>query len=114
MLHRHPFLSLLTLLYLGFVGLVTLTPGQEQPDYAGLAGRVLARLVLERGPPCLARMTSSVRASTSSAVAPASVQPRRRAVFTSSCWSSREPCGFAFLRLYFAAMAARVAFGRSR
>ena len=44
MLHRHPLLSLLTLLYLGFVGLVTLTPGEEQPDYAGLAGRVLARL----------------------------------------------------------------------
>ena len=44
MLHRHPFLSLLTLLYLGFVGLVTLTPGADQPDYAGLAGRVLARL----------------------------------------------------------------------
>lgn len=44
MLHRHPILSLLTLLYLGFVGLVTLTPGEEQPDYAGLAGRVLARL----------------------------------------------------------------------
>jgi VanZ family protein len=43
-LHRHPFLSLLTLLYLGFVGLVTLTPAEEQPDYAGLAGRVLARL----------------------------------------------------------------------
>jgi glycopeptide antibiotics resistance protein len=45
-LHRHPFLSLLTLLYLGFVALVTLTPGNEQPDYAGLAGRVLARLEL--------------------------------------------------------------------
>ena len=44
MLHRHPFLSLVTLLYLGFVALVTLTPGNEQPDYAGLAGRVLARL----------------------------------------------------------------------
>ncbi|UFN45302.1 VanZ family protein [Nocardioides okcheonensis] len=44
MLHRHPFLSLLTVLYLGFVGLVTLTPGSDQPDYAGLAGRVLARL----------------------------------------------------------------------
>jgi glycopeptide antibiotics resistance protein len=43
-LHRHPFLSLLTLLYLGFVGLVTLTPAEDQPDYAGLAGRVLARL----------------------------------------------------------------------
>lgn len=44
MLHRHPFLSLLTLLYLGFVGLVTLTPGNDQPDYTGLAQRVLARL----------------------------------------------------------------------
>lgn len=44
MLHRHPFLSLLTLLYLGFVGLVTLTPGSEQPDYSAFAARVLARL----------------------------------------------------------------------
>ena len=44
MLHRHPFLSLLTLVYLGFVGLVTLTPGSDQPDYADLAARVLARL----------------------------------------------------------------------
>lgn len=44
MLHRHPFLSLLTLLYLGFVGLVTLTPGSGQPDYYALAARVLARL----------------------------------------------------------------------
>ena len=44
MLHRHPFLSLLTLLYLGFVGLVTLTPGSEQPDYSAWAARVLARL----------------------------------------------------------------------
>ena len=43
-LHRHPFLGLLTLLYLGFVGLVTLTPGEDQPDYSRLAGRVLARL----------------------------------------------------------------------
>ena len=44
MLHRHPFLSLLTLVYLGFIGLVTLTPASDQPDYADLAGRVLARL----------------------------------------------------------------------
>ncbi len=44
MLHRHPFLSLLTLLYLGFVGLVTLTPADDQPDYQDLAARVLARL----------------------------------------------------------------------
>jgi VanZ family protein len=43
-LHRHPFLSVLTLLYLGFVGLVTLTPGSEQPDYSAWAARVLARL----------------------------------------------------------------------
>lgn len=44
MLHRHPILSLLTLAYLGFVGLVTLTPGGAQPDYAALAARALARL----------------------------------------------------------------------
>ncbi|WP_322919302.1 VanZ family protein [Nocardioides renjunii] len=44
MLHRHPFLSLLTLLYLGFVGLVTLTPAEDQPDYSSLAARLLARL----------------------------------------------------------------------
>lgn len=44
MLHRHPSLSLLTLLYLGFLGLVTLTPGSGQPDYYELATRVLARL----------------------------------------------------------------------
>ena len=44
MLHRHPFLALLTLLYLGFVGVVTLTPGSGTPDYHDLARRVLARL----------------------------------------------------------------------
>jgi VanZ family protein len=43
-LHRHPFLSLLTLLYLGFVGLVTLTPASDSLDYSDLAERVLARL----------------------------------------------------------------------
>ena len=43
-LHRHPFLGLLTLLYLGFVGLVTLTPASNAPDYSDLATRVLARL----------------------------------------------------------------------
>ena len=43
-LHRHPFLGLLTLLYAGFVGLVTLTPGSDTPDYYGFATRVLARL----------------------------------------------------------------------
>ena len=55
MLHRHPLMSLLTLGYLGFVGLVTLTPASEQPDYAGLAARILARL--ERYPD-LAPLTS--------------------------------------------------------
>ena len=44
MLHRHPFLSLLTLVYLGFVGLVTLTPASDAPDYSALATRVIARL----------------------------------------------------------------------
>jgi len=55
MLHRHPVLSLLTLIYLGFVGLVTLTPASGQPDYSDLAARVLARL--ERYPD-LAPLTS--------------------------------------------------------
>lgn len=44
MFHRHPFLSLLTFVYLGFVGLVTLTPASAQPNYSALAERVLARL----------------------------------------------------------------------
>lgn len=44
MFHRHPFLSLLTFAYLGFVGLVTLTPSSTQLDYSALAERVLARL----------------------------------------------------------------------
>ena len=58
MFHRHPFLSLLTFAYLGFVGLVTLTPASEQPDYSALAERVLARL--ERYPdlaPVTARLS---------------------------------------------------------
>lgn len=55
MLHRHPVLSLLTLAYLGFVGLVTLTPASDQPDYSALAARILARL--ERYPD-LAPLTS--------------------------------------------------------
>ena len=44
MFHRHPFLSVLTFAYLGFVGLVTLTPASTQPDYSDLASRVLLRL----------------------------------------------------------------------
>ena len=55
MLHRHPVLSLLTLAYLGFVGLVSLTPASGQPDYSALAARILARL--ERYPD-LAPLTS--------------------------------------------------------
>jgi glycopeptide antibiotics resistance protein len=43
-LHRHPTLSLVTLVYLGFVGWVTLTPGAEAPTSSALAMRVLARL----------------------------------------------------------------------
>jgi VanZ family protein len=54
-LHRHPFLSALTIGYLGFIGLVTLPPASEQPDYSRLAARVLARL--ERYPD-LAPLTS--------------------------------------------------------
>ena len=43
MFHRHPFLSVLTFAYLGFVGLVTLTPASTQPcrvaESAGLPAR---------------------------------------------------------------------------
>ena len=44
MLHRHPFLSVLTIAYLAFVGWVTLTPGSEAPTRSDLVMRVLARL----------------------------------------------------------------------
>jgi glycopeptide antibiotics resistance protein len=43
-LHRHPFLSLVTGAYLAFVGWVTLTPGSEAPTQSDLVLRVLARL----------------------------------------------------------------------
>jgi VanZ family protein len=43
-LHRHPFLSLVTIAYLAFVGWVTLTPGSEAPTESDLVLRVLARL----------------------------------------------------------------------
>jgi glycopeptide antibiotics resistance protein len=43
-LHRHPFLSLVTVVYLGFVGWVTLTPGSDAPTSSALVLRVLARL----------------------------------------------------------------------
>jgi glycopeptide antibiotics resistance protein len=43
-LHRHPFLSLVTIAYLAFVGWVTLTPGSEAPTQSDLVLRVLARL----------------------------------------------------------------------
>ena len=41
MFHRHPFLSLMTFVYMGFVGLVTLTPSASAPIPVGLAIRVL-------------------------------------------------------------------------
>ncbi|WP_340539445.1 VanZ family protein [Nocardioides sp. GXZ039] len=44
MLHRHPFLSLVTLAYLGFLGWVTLTPASSAPTSSDLVTRVLARL----------------------------------------------------------------------
>ena len=44
MLHRHPFLSVVTLAYLAFVGWVTLTPEAEAPTQSELVLRVLARL----------------------------------------------------------------------
>ena len=44
MLHRHPFLSLVTVAYLGFVAWLTLTPASVAPTSSELAMRVLARL----------------------------------------------------------------------
>jgi glycopeptide antibiotics resistance protein len=41
MFHRHPFLSLVTFAYMGFVGLVTLTPESRAPIPIGLVVRVL-------------------------------------------------------------------------
>ncbi len=41
MFHRHPFLSLLTFAYMGFVGMVTLTPASSAPIPVGFAVRVL-------------------------------------------------------------------------
>ena len=41
MFHRHPFLSLMSFAYMGFVGLVTLTPSASAPIPVGLAVRVL-------------------------------------------------------------------------
>jgi len=43
-LHRHPFLSVVTLAYLAFVGWVTLTPGSEAPTSSDLVLRVLAKI----------------------------------------------------------------------
>ena len=41
MFHRHPFLSLMTFAYMGFVGMVTLTPAASAPIPVGLVVRVL-------------------------------------------------------------------------
>lgn len=44
MFHRHPFLSLMTFAYMGFVGMVTLTPQDHAPVPIGIASRVLDAL----------------------------------------------------------------------
>lgn len=44
MFHRHPLLSLVTFVYLGFVAWLTLTPDLGQRDEWGLVLRVLERL----------------------------------------------------------------------
>jgi VanZ family protein len=46
-LHRHPFLSAVTLAYLAVVGWVTLTPAADAPTRSALVLRVLARLQRE-------------------------------------------------------------------
>lgn len=44
MFHRHPFLSLITFVYVVFVGWVTLTPSSVAPTGSAFILRVLARL----------------------------------------------------------------------
>ena len=44
MFHRHPFLSLMTFVYMGFVGMVTLTPAASAPIPVGLVARILDAL----------------------------------------------------------------------
>lgn len=44
MFHRHPFLSLMTFAYVGFVGLVTLTPSTNAPIPFALVTRILDAL----------------------------------------------------------------------
>ena len=44
MFHRHPFLSLMTFVYMGFVCMVTLTPAASAPIPVGLVVRVLDAL----------------------------------------------------------------------
>jgi glycopeptide antibiotics resistance protein len=44
MLHRHPLLSLVTLVYLAFVGWITLTPGHDAPTSSAFVQRVLDKL----------------------------------------------------------------------
>lgn len=44
MFHRHPFLSLVTFAYLGFIGMVTLTPSTSAPIPIGFVVRVLDAL----------------------------------------------------------------------
>lgn len=44
MLHRHPWLSTVTVAYLAFVGWVTLTPAEQAPTQSGLVLRVLTRI----------------------------------------------------------------------
>jgi VanZ family protein len=53
-LHRHPFLSVVTTAYLAFVGWVTLTPATDAPTQSDLVLRVLARL---QGQPHLGWLT---------------------------------------------------------
>ncbi|MBS43027.1 MAG: VanZ family protein [Nocardioides sp.] len=49
MFHRHPFLSLVTFCYLGFVVWLTLTPNPSGSGWSSLSMRVLARLQREDG-----------------------------------------------------------------
>ena len=77
-LHRHPFLSLLTVLYLGFVGLVTLTPGSDRPTTTSLAdARARPAAALSRPRPA----DQPAVASSGSSSSPTSASSSRSGVF---------------------------------
>ena len=92
MLHRHPFLSVVTLAYLAFVGWVTLTPAADAPTQSDLVLRVLSRLP---GIP-----TGSPGSTYDRAEYLANVAMSIPSGCSSSCCSARGSGGWPWLRHY--------------